>query len=136
MPKQTLFISYAHKDMTPVHWVERLKVYLAPLRTSDLACWDDSNIAPGSKWHDDIENALSHADIAILIVGPHFFASEFITGVELPRLLNNARKKGIRIFPLVVGYCMYATSVLGEFQAFNDPALQWSLYHQRSRTSS
>jgi hypothetical protein len=87
---QNLFISYAHRDMAPTHWLDRLKVYLAPLRTSNVAIWDDSNIPPGAKWRQNIEVALTTADAAILLVGPGFFASEFITSVELPRFAADA----------------------------------------------
>jgi hypothetical protein len=119
--QQNLFISYAHRDMTPIHWLDRLKVYLAPLRTSYVDIWDDSRIAPGANWRRSIETALAKADAAILLVGPNFFASQFITDVELPSLLSAAESGGRKVFPLVVGYCMYSTSVLGPFQSFNDP---------------
>ena len=118
---QNLFISYAHRDMEPIDWIDRLKIYLAPLRTSDVTIWEDSQIPAGTKWQQGIEAALQDADVAILLVGPGFFASEFIAKVELPRLLRAAESNGIKIFPLVVGYCRYANSVLEEFQAFNDP---------------
>lgn len=120
--KRNLFISYAHDDMRADHWLDRLRLYLAPLRTSDVAIWDDSRIEAGQQWNPEIETALHLADAAILLVGPAFLASDYINTVELPRLLDAAERRGIRILPLVVGYCMYTSSVLGRFQAFNDPS--------------
>ncbi len=32
MPMTSLFLSYGHRDMAPINWVERLKLYLAPIR--------------------------------------------------------------------------------------------------------
>jgi hypothetical protein len=70
-------------------------------------------------WGQSIETALESADAAIFLVGPGFFASRFITSVELQR----PKARGSRFFPLVVEYCMYTTSALGAFQAFNNPEI-------------
>lgn len=118
----SLFISYAHVDMDPIHWLNRLTLYLAPLREhGDVEIWDDSKIQAGDQWRTEIDRALQRATAAILLVGPGFLASDFITREELPRLLDAANKGGTRIYPLVVGYCGYRGSRLDPFQAFNDP---------------
>ena len=76
----TVFLSYSHKDMTPVHWLERLKMYLAPLRRSgDVEIWDDSLIPAGSTWNAEISRAIQRSKAAILLVGPGFLASYFIS---------------------------------------------------------
>ena len=118
----SLFISYAHVDMDPIHWLNRLTLYLAPLREhGDVEIWDDSKIQAGDQWRTEIDRALQRATAAILLVGPGFLASDFIAREELPRLLDAANKGGTRIYPLVVGYCGYRGSRLDPFQAFNDP---------------
>jgi hypothetical protein len=117
-----LFISYGHRDMEPVNWVERLKLYLAPLRRQELVdVWDDSMIRAGSEWRREIGAALDRATATILVVGPGFLASDFIAQQELPSLLEAAEGRGAKIYPLVVGYCAYKLSVLEKYQAFNDP---------------
>lgn len=117
---QSLFISYAHRDMADVNWLDRLRAYLAPLRRRNITVWEDSQIATGARWEAEIKAALEGADAAVLLVGPAFFASEYIATVELPRLLAAIERRGISILPLVVGYCDYAGSPLGSFQALND----------------
>jgi hypothetical protein len=122
MANNTLFISYGHLDMTPINWVERLKLYLAPFRRKGIVdIWDDSRIAPGTEWRREIAQALNQSTSAILVVGPAFLASDFIALHELPPLLTAARTCGVSIYPLIVAYCAYTQSELGPYQAFNDP---------------
>jgi len=122
MAGNALFISYGHIDMAPIHWLERLKLYLAPLRRKEIVeVWDDSMIGTGNRWRDEIRAATERATSAILLVGPAFLASEFIINDELPRLLAAAQNRGGRIYPLIVGYCGYKQSVLERYQAFNPP---------------
>lgn len=122
MTGNALFISYGHGDVKSVNWLERLKLYLAPLRKSEVVdIWDDTRIKAGDEWRREIEKALEQSVAAILLVGPAFLASEFITREELPILLAASKQKGIKIYPLVVGYCSYKQSVLEPYQAFNDP---------------
>jgi hypothetical protein len=122
MAGSALFISYGHRDIEPINWLERLKLYLAPLRRQELVdIWDDSRIQAGSEWRSEISAALDRATAAILLVGPAFLASEFIANHELSVLLAAAKTRGTKIYPLVVGYCGYKRSVLEKYQAFNDP---------------
>ena len=118
----SLFISYGHNDMQPVNWIERLKLYLAPLRRNEsVEIWDDSRIQAGAEWRKEIREAVERATCAILLIGPAFMASEFIERHELSTLLLTHNTRGCRIYPLVVGYCSYRVSALEKFQAFNDP---------------
>ena len=120
--ENSLFISYGHIDMTPINWLERLKLYLAPLRRQELIdIWDDSRIKVGSQWHAAIKDAMECTSAAVLLVGPGFLASEFIQDNELPTLLGAAQTRGVKIYPVVVGFCAYKQSVLEPYQSFNDP---------------
>jgi hypothetical protein len=118
----TVFVSYAHDDQQPIDWLKKLQMYLAPFRRAGAVdLWDDKQIEPGSDWRAAIDVALQRASAAVLLVGPAFIASDFIATIELPALLT-ARERGLRIFPLVVGYCAYSGSVLEPIQSFNDLA--------------
>jgi hypothetical protein len=84
----SLFLSYAHRDMEQIDWLSRLTLYLAPVRSNQpVEIWDDRRIRPGDEWLREIEKALNRATAAILLVGPGFLASEFITRHEVPSLL-------------------------------------------------
>jgi hypothetical protein len=118
----TLFISYSHQDTLETDWRSRLEMYLAPLwRKRGLEIWSDKNIEPGAPWLETIDQALLRSTLAVFLVGPGFLASDFIMGREAPLLLKNAQTGGLRLFPMVVGYCAYQDSPLGVYQAFNDP---------------
>lgn len=121
-PERTkVFISYSHYD-TP--WIERLRVHLKPLeRDYDIKIWDDRKIRAGSKWKEEIEEAIRSAKVAVLIISADFLASDFIVNNELPPLLDAAETDGAVILPLIVSPSRFlSTKSLSQFQAINDPA--------------
>ena len=87
MDTPTLFISYSHQDEA---WKDRLQKQLAFLKIR-LISWDDRNISGGADWKSEIHEAMNQANLAILLVTPDFLCSEFISTVEVPRLLERYR---------------------------------------------
>ena len=119
--KTRIFISYSHIDS---EWLDRVKVHLKSLyfENNKLEVWDDTRILSGSKWKDEITNALKTCKIAILLVSAYFLASDFIINEELPTLLQNAETKGTKILPLIIHPCRFLNNKsLSKFQAVNDP---------------
>lgn len=62
-----------------------------------------------------------------MIVSTDFLASEFITKKEIPPILENAEKKGVKIMPIVVEYCYFEISEISKFQSVNPPNKPLSL---------
>lgn len=125
--------------MQGTDWLARLRMYLAPFkRGGRIDPWDDSRIAPGKPWKEEISRALDSAAVAILLVGPGFLASEFVMEHELPALLNSAKLRGVTLFPLIVGYCAYEWSDLHPYQAYNSPdkPLESLRYQSKTRSSA
>lgn len=120
--RRTIFISYSHKDR---EWLDRLRVHMKPLeRSYDLDIWDDTRIRPGSRWNEEIREALESARIAVLLVSADFLASDFITTNELPPLLGAAKDDGAIILPVIVSPSRFLKiKSLAKFQAVNDPAM-------------
>jgi tetratricopeptide (TPR) repeat protein len=117
--RNQVFISYSKKDL---EWLRQIKKALRPfIRKNRLVIWDDSHIKAGDKWRDKIAAALGHARVAVMLVSRDFLASDFIVNVELPTLLEKARKKGLRIIWVPVGECAVETTDLSEYQAAIDP---------------
>jgi len=117
--RNRVLISYSHRDRDHL---ERLQVHLQPLeREGRVDPWDDTRIAPGGDWRQEIEQALAAAKVAVLLVSADFLASDFIARVELPRLLRAAAEGGAVILPVNLSPCGFARSALGRFQAVNDP---------------
>ncbi len=75
-----LFIIYAREDQPALL---ELKAHLRPLeKRGDLRVWYDGEIEPGQIWARQIRKELEQANIVLLLVSVHFFASEFIQRVE------------------------------------------------------
>jgi hypothetical protein len=118
--RDSVFISYAHQDQIDQDWRQRLRVFLQPLGPR-LDIWDDSRIRTGAEWRPEIDFAIRRAAIAVLLIGPHFLASEFIAENELPPLLDAAHAEKITILPLVTNECSYTRTPLAKYQSFNKP---------------
>lgn len=115
-----LFISYSREDRK---WLDRLLVYLAPMRRMGLVrTWSDLDLEPGKPWRPAIEEAMTNAAVAVLLVSPDFLASEFIANHELPVLLDAAAKRGLRIFWIAVSASHYAATEIASYAAAHDPA--------------
>jgi len=120
----SVFISYSHKD---TEWLERLRVHLIPFERRNLIdVYVDTEIQPGMLWFDEIENALSTAKVAVLLVSANFLASEFIYENELPPLLAAAENGGTKILPVIVSPCAFGESELSVFQSINYPTMPLS----------
>lgn len=118
--KPKAFISYSHVDK---EYLNRLMVHLKPLEKKGLIdVWKDTDIQTGDKWREEIDKALSNANIAILLLSADFMASDFIIENELPPLLAKAEVKGTKIVPIILTPCRFLREAsLNRFQAANLP---------------
>jgi TIR domain len=120
--RDQVFISYGRADQSPIDWLSKLQLHLGLFKRQGVVdVWDDKRIETGSQWQEQIKQAIERAKVAVLLVGPGLLGSKFISEHELPPLLQAAETEGVKIFPLIVGYCGYKKSELEPFQAFNDP---------------
>jgi hypothetical protein len=111
-----LFISYSHHYPA---WLERFQVMLRPLFSSDqLDVWDDTRLETG-KWRDQIEAAMRSARVALLLVSDRFLASEYITGVELPELIQRSAVDGVHIVWCLVDDCLWEATILEQYHGEN-----------------
>jgi len=105
-----IFISYSHKD----------KEILAELE-EHIDGWDDRQIKPGSKWRNEIDDALQSCKVGVFILSPAFWRSKFITQVELPELMRRSNEENITI--LFVEYISFGKRYKEENPEIQD--IQW-----------
>jgi hypothetical protein len=108
-----VFICYSRED---VEYKKELSKHLEALSLdSDIKWWSDSNIESG-EWHGQIEEALSKAKIAVLMISVDFLISEYIRDVELPAILDAAKNEGATVLLLLVRDCRYKRAGLDKYQ--------------------
>lgn len=103
-----VFISYSHKDRK---YLDELTTMLAPA----IEPWDDTKIAVGAQWRDEITDAIQSSNVAVLLVSDNFLKSDFITKHELPPLLE-----GHTVFWICVSPCLYEHTPIANYQAAHD----------------
>jgi TIR domain/T3SS (YopN, CesT) and YbjN peptide-binding chaperone 3 len=126
MDRHTVFVSYSHRDRKHL---DRLRIHLRPLERQGLIdLWADTRLQPGTRWRDEIGDAISRCRVAVLLVSADFLASAFIVENELPPLIKAANANGVTILPVIISPCRFTkTPVISELQAVNDPERPLSL---------
>jgi len=94
-----VFVSYAHEDGK---YRDEMMRHLALLRGRGVASSSDADVAPGARWHDEIQRALRAADTVILLVSAAFLGSSYISDFEAPVIFArpNGRHPGKEIIPV------------------------------------
>jgi len=100
-----VFISYsrANEDRKG-----RLLLHLSALKAEGLvSVWDDGCIEAGQLWREELDKAMSEAEVVLFLVSAEFIASPFCQDVEVPELLRKHREEGVLIIPVLVDYCAW-----------------------------
>ena len=72
------FVSYAHKDDEYSDaFIDEFKEMTAPAEKYKYVIWQDSEILPGEKWKNEIQQALEKCSLGLLFVGRHMDTGQF-----------------------------------------------------------
>ena len=118
-PRSGVFVSYSHDDKK---WLDALLAHLSFLRSPSAEIWTDQEIEPGAKWRDQIDDRLARAQVAVLLVSPSFFASQYIASNELPAMFSAAESEGLIIFWIPIKASGYSHTEIANFQAAHPPS--------------
>lgn len=118
--RDQVFISYSHADEKLMkELLKHLKPYA---RSGSITAWSDEQIAPGSKWFDEIQEALKRTSVAVMLVSSDFLASDFIHNHELGPLLKEAEAGGVKILWVPLRPSSYEETLLKDYHAVSPPS--------------
>lgn len=95
MNKLNIFISYARKDK---EYLDEIVKQFSPFeRSGAVTLWYDDKIEPGSRWSEEIEQAIRDADIFVMLVSEEYIHSEYCFDKEanLAKALHDDGKLAI-----------------------------------------
>ena len=100
----SVFVSYSPQDAKYLA-VDSLLGYLRGLEGEKFDFWYDERIQTGELWDDRIRTEIDRADIALILISQAFLNSSYCQRVEIQGFLNNARTRGLKIYPIVLSPC-------------------------------
>jgi tetratricopeptide (TPR) repeat protein len=113
--KREVFICYAHEDES---LRQNLEKHLRVLQRQNLiTVWHDRKISPGTDWEQEINTALNHAHIILLLVSPDFMASDYCYGIEMQRAIQRHEQGTAKVLPIILRPVHWQTTPLGKLQA-------------------
>jgi TIR domain len=94
------FISYAHADGD---LCDMFRKQIKMLELSRIAAfWADHGIEPGDPWKDVILHQLEQAQVALFLISPDMFWSDFIRKVEWPLARRRMIAGHLLVIPVVL----------------------------------
>ena len=110
-----LFFSYAHQDETMRN---ELEVHLAMLKRSGLLhSWHDRRIIAGADLDSQISQHLEKADVILLLLSPHFLASDYCYEREAQRALERHKEGTAIVIPVILQPCDWLSSPFRSLRA-------------------
>lgn len=102
--KQKVFVSYARREDH-----RYLDLFVKGIKAhSEWEIFDDRHIPIGADWHQRLQNEVQKCDFAILLLGPHFFKSEYIRDFELERFITRNIESRFPIFSVLMHDCNFS----------------------------
>jgi hypothetical protein len=94
-----IFCSYASEDERSLEELERA---LNSLQREELiSIWHGCMIVPGEGQQQAIDFHLSRAQIILLLISPHFIASDQCY-IEMMHAIERSKKDGTRVIPILL----------------------------------
>ncbi|BAH40554.1 MAG TPA: toll/interleukin-1 receptor domain-containing protein [Gemmatimonas aurantiaca] len=110
-----LFFSYSHHDEAMRN---ELEVHLSMLKRNGLVrAWHDRRITAGSDLDREISEHLERADVILLLLSPHFLASDYCYETEAQRALQRHDERTAVVIPVILQPCDWLESPFRKLRA-------------------
>jgi len=111
-----IFISYAHEDEK---YKDKIIMFFKPkIICGEVEIWHDRDISEGDLLHEKIQEKLNTAHAIIMLISPHFLASEYINSKEFKIALERHKDGNARAFGIVVEDSDWLSTELNKFLLF------------------
>jgi TIR domain len=111
----TVFISYSHADE---ELRRQLDVHLAALRRQGVVdVWHDRKIRAGEEFANEIDGALSTANIILLLVSADFIKSDYCFSIEMTEALRRHDRHDAVVIPVILRACDWHDLPFGKLRA-------------------
>src|SRR5437762_12527701 len=95
-----VFYCYAPEDKI---FVKKLDVHLSGLKRQDkLLTWHNEELSPGTEREQVILRHLETSQIILLMISPHFLASNYCCSIEMTQAIDWHEKGIARVIPIIV----------------------------------
>lgn len=120
-----IFISYSRADNKRPNFLEELLQQIKPFEVSGrLGVFVDTRIRPSDRWFRAIMAGLANHKLAVLLVGPGFFASDFIRNEELPHIAEAYSQRKVEVLWVYLIEAAYlSNSWVKDVQAAHQPPM-------------
>ncbi|MEQ8472495.1 MAG: toll/interleukin-1 receptor domain-containing protein [Marinoscillum sp.] len=108
-------ISYSHADEAVL---DRLHKHLAQIKRDGLLdSWTDQEISAGGVIDDEVNNALSEAELFIAIISADYIASNYCYEIEFQEALKQQERGAVIIVPVIARPCDWHSTPFKKFRA-------------------
>ncbi|PSN16991.1 hypothetical protein C7293_00230 [filamentous cyanobacterium CCT1] len=123
-----VFISYSRRDEELKD--ELVNYHLKQLqREGKIRTWQDQDIEAGTEWAKEIQANLEKADIVLLLITPHFLASDYCYETEIQRAVQRHHEGTARVIPIILEPCGWKYSNFKQLQVLpkdGRPVTSWT----------
>jgi formylglycine-generating enzyme required for sulfatase activity len=123
-----VFFSYSHEDR---ELRDKLAIHLKGLeRQRVISSWHDRQLVAGDKWQKEIDYHTQTADIILLLISPHFIASDYCYEIELPAAMARHKAGEACVIPILLcpvsGWKEYSFAELQVYPNGGKPITSWT----------
>src|SRR5260370_31655661 len=127
----SLFYCYAHEDRD---LKDELDIHLSSLKRKNfISSWSDREISPGTIWKQEIDDKLSTAHIILLLISPHFMASDYCYSIEMQQALRRHQAGEARVIPVILRWVDWEDAPFSELQVLPSNAEPITYWPDRDR---